>query len=587
MTFNFEKLRTPKYIFFIYMAASILLIMIFRFIFPVSDEPLPIYSFSWRLTLGFIEVFNLFPALALSALVIPFGLASFEENYQSFSDLFFKRLSVSVIIAIFAAIIYGIIFFLISPMVNNHAGNMRFSGELYKQAKKNAIESRDAGEWYEAARYISICDYIWQESKELESLKDEITVNYHLQLSNERDERRNARANLTRDRRGGVIWPLKGENIPVSAYEAIAMSREAFDKEQYFSAHWLANLANRLAVRNSAEAEYAARLANEAWEKISSLEPTDRESRIYELFNMKLSGYLAMEIDDWIRAYYIFQKLSVFTPDDPDVMNYLAASEAGAKETAFFIDEMELAFGEILNGTVFSLPNGEERAVLRFSSLTKNDDIAYGVGFEYMSFDANMRPLSAASSRYAKLIPVIYDRPMILILTHALDRYNEDGNFQSEWFYGSPPVGGILLDISFDDLMLISNAHMGLGSLQINELFSAADKLNNCGFVSHVFHAEILNRIGSALFFLPIAIFVIILAWRYRARTRPRYLFAVMLLILPVVFHGFVFLYRSVINSSAIWLVLNIGFSTSLFVYIAALAVTLFISLISLAGQHT
>jgi len=585
--FNAEKLRSPQFIFIIYMAVFIILIMILRFVFPGSDDPLPIYSFNWRIIQGLLEVFNLFPALALSALVIPFGLASFEENYNSFSDLFFKRLSVSVVIAICAAVIYGIIFFLVTPMLKNYEENMRYSGELYKLAKKRAIESKDAGEWYDASQFLSICEYIWHDSKELEALKDETIINLEKQLSDEQKERVMSRAVLTRELRSPEIWPISEDYRPVNAAEAIAMSREAFDKERYFDAHWLANLGNRLAGRNSVEAGYAARLANEAWDKISSLEPTDRESRIYELYEMKLSGYRAMEIDDWIRAYYIFLHLSALTPDDPDVKNYFAASEQGAKEIAFFIDEMELALGEILNGAVFSLPKEEERVVLRFSSLTATEDIAYGIGFEYMHFDANMHPAAAASSRYAKLVPITLDKPMILVLTLALDRYNEDGSFQSEWHLGSPPVGGILLDISFEDLMLISNVRRGLGNLQINELFAAADKLGESGYIAHVFHAEILNRIGSALFFLPIAIFVIILAWRYRAKQRPRYLFFLLLPILPVVFHGFVYLYRSVINSSAIWLVLNVGFSVSLAVYIGVLAVSLFISLISLAGQHT
>jgi len=45
-----------------------------------------------------------------------------------------------------------------------------------------------------------------------------------------------------------------------------------------------------------------------------------------------------MESDDWIRAFYIFQELLTYTPDDPDARNFYAASEANAKNTAFFIE---------------------------------------------------------------------------------------------------------------------------------------------------------------------------------------------------------------------------------------------------------
>ena len=585
---NIEKLNAPKFIFIIYVAASALLVMIFRFIFPGSESPLLIYSREWRVIQGVLEVFNLFPALALSALVIPFGLASFEENYQSFSDMFFKRLVSSVIMAIFAAVLYGVIFFFALPMVKNQEENLRYSGELYKLARQSAQKHRNAGEWFEANEFINICDRIWYDNPEMSALKDEITINLEELRSRENMEEFRARAALNRERYRADISPLPEGQHPVNATQAITMSRVAYREERYFDSHWLANLGMRLAVIGSAEEASAVRLASDAWNMISSLAPNQRETRLYEIFNLKLSGYQAMEAGDWIRAYYIFQELLTYTPDDPDAKNYYAASEIGAKETAFFIDEMELSFGEILNGAVFSLPVNNGRAVLRFSSLTTSLDVAYGFGFEYMEVDLNSSLRSSAASRYAKIIPHNLNGKMqTLVLTHALDRSDEENDFQSEWFFGSSPAGGIFLDVSFEELLLIVGTRRGLTNLQIDELFNASSQLGNAGYVHEVFQAEILNRLGTALFFLPMAIIVIVIAWRYRARKKPRYLFILLLPVLPIVFNGFVFLYRSVFNTMGIWLVLSIGFSAALVVYIVTLAVSLFVSLIVLSSQHS
>ncbi|MDR2543557.1 MAG: hypothetical protein LBC80_08965 [Treponema sp.] len=585
---NIEKLRSPRFIFFIYIAVSVLLIMIFRFIFPGSPAPLLIYSRSWRLIQGLLEVFNLFPALAFSALVIPFGLASFEENYQSFSEMFFKRLVSSVVTALIAAVIYGIIFFFAFPMVKNHEENLRYSGDLYQLAKRNAQEHKDKGEWFEASQFIRICDRIWHNSPELTSLRDEVAIKLNEQLASKSMEEFHARAALTRDRHRAEIMPLDIEQQPVNATQAINMSRAAFSEERYFDAHWLANLGVRLAIRGSAEAANAARLASDAWNMISSQAPNQRETRLFEIFSLKLSGYQAMENDDWIRAYYIFQELLSITPDDPDAKNFYAASEIGAKETAFFIDEIELSLGEILTGPVFSLPGASGRAVLRFNSLTTTADIAYGFGFEYMEFDVYSVPRASASSRYAKLVPfTLNGKQQILILTHALDRFDKDNYFRGEWVLGSPAPGGILLDINFDDFMLIASVRRGLTNLQIDQLFTASNNLTNAGYVHQIFQAEILNRLGTALFFLPMAIIVIVIAWRYRAKKKPRYLFALLLPVLPVVFHGFVFLYRAVFNTLGIWLVLSIGFTAALVVFIVTLAVSLFVSLIVLSAQNS
>jgi len=588
MSIDVNKLRSPQRIFFIYVFVSALLIMIFRFIFPGSPAPLLIYSRDWRLTQGLLELFNLFPALAFSALVIPFGLAAFEESYQSFSDMFFRRLLVSVITAICAAVVYGIIFFLALPMVKNHEENLRFSGELYQLAKRNAQECRDTGEWHEASQFLAICDRIWYNSPELAALKDEVAIHLEEQVSEEIEERSHARAALARDWRSAEYSTLSESQQPVDAAQALSMSAAAFEDRRYFDAHWLANLGGRLALSGSPEAVSATRLASEAWNMIASQAPNQREERLAQLYEIKLSGYQAMDSGDWIRAYYIFQELLSYTPDDPDVKNFLAASERGAKEYAFFIDEMKMSLGEISNATVFSLPDRNGRAVMRFSTLTTNTDVAYGIGFEYMKFDAYLSPQAGVSARYVKLLPFkLNEKPQMLILTHALDRSDKNNSYKSEWFFGSETSGGIIVDISFEDFLLISNVRHGLSNLQIDELFTAANKLDNAGYIYQIFQAEILNRIASALFFLPMAIFVIVIAWRYRAKARPRYLSVLLLPVLPVIFNGLVFLYRAIFNMLGIWLVLSVGFTPALIIYIVFLGLSLFISLIVLAAQHS
>jgi hypothetical protein len=588
MTINSDKFRAPHFIFILYVLVSALLVMIFRFIFPGSESPLPIYLLNWKLLRGVLDLFDLLPALAFSALVLPFGMASFEENYKSFSDMFFKRMLVSVVTAICAAVVYGIIFFLVFPMLKNYEENLRFSGELYYLAKKSAYERKDAGDWQEASQFLAICDNIWFNSPEFDDLRDDVEINIVRLQSEESRERSNARQAITSEWRGADISPLSGNQQPLDSAQAIAMYADAFREERYFDAHWLATLAGRLAQRGSPEASTAARLAGEAWNRISSQAPNRMETRFYQLYNLKLSGYQAMTAGEWIRAFYIFQELLSLTPDDPDAANFLAASERGAKEYAFFLDEMELAMGEILTGAVFSLPSGTGRAALRFFSLTTSEDVAYVMGFEYMKFDINSSLLTSVSAPYAKLLPFNLDeKSQVLVLTHVLDRTNQNNSYEGEWLVGRKDAGGIILDVSFEDLLLLSNVRRGLSNLQIDELFSASSKLDDLGYIYQIFQAEILNRFGSVLFFLPMEIFIIILGWRFRAKTKPRYLFVLLLPVLPIVFHGFVFMYRSAFNIFGIWLVLSLGFTAALIVLIAALGLLLFLSLIILAGQHS
>jgi hypothetical protein len=583
-----DKLRSPVVIFFIYVFVSVIFIMVFRFIYPGSDTPLWIYSRTWRFLKGFQEVFDWFPALAFSALVVPFGFVSEEEEFQSFSDIFFKRLINSVLIAISAAVLYGLIFFLLLPMLKNKEEDLLYKGEMYQLAKTYAQERKSTGDWYEVSRFLAVCDIIWPGNMELNDLRAEVEVNLSKQRSEENLEKERARAALLREWRNADVSTFSGSQ-PLNAVQAISMSTEAFEEQRYFDAHWLATLAGRLAVAGSPEASNAARIASASWNLIASQEPNQMERRMYDIYHLKLSGYQAMNTGDWIRAFYIFQELLTITPDDPDASNFFAASERGAKEYAFFLDEMELSIGEILTGAVFSLlTENDGRVVVRFHRLTTSTDVAYGIGFEYMSFDEDARPVASTVSRYAKILPfTLNNNQQVLVLTHALDRDNEKNNFDSEWLLGNKTPGGIILDVSYDDLLLLSYVRYGLPNLQINELFLASDKLNDKGYVGQIFQAEILNRLGCVLFFLPVAIIVITIGWRFRVKTKPRYFFVLMLPVLPVVFHGFVFMYRSIINTLGIWLVLSFGFVPALAGFIVVLAFSMFISLITLAAQHS
>ncbi|MDR2542449.1 MAG: hypothetical protein LBC80_03250 [Treponema sp.] len=597
MAINFDKLRTPQSICIIYVLLSSILILIFRSFFIGSEAPLVIYARSWRSIQGMSYVLNLFPALVLSGLVIPFSFFSgfIDDKQQSFTEAFSRRFFASVMTAIFAVIVYAIIFFFTLPMLKNQEENLRFNSELYHLSKNNAIESIEAGEWDAAAQYINICNLIWLNSPELTDLKDRVNHRLEARVFEQSDERALARTALARDRRDtgmqAGIAPSESQ-YAVDATDAIMLSRAAFNERRFFDAHWLANLGKRLAPDGSAQENAAARLASEAWNMITLQAPTQREEQLFRLHNMKLSGYQAINSERWIEAFYIFQELLSLTPDDPDVINFLALSERHAVRSAFFIDEMNMSFGEIINSALYSLPSDNGRMVMRFSALTISSDFAYGMGLEYMKFDEYNNLLASVTSRYAKLLPfTIDDKPQILVLTHALDRNNEENASKSEWLFGSERYSGIhqtffVLDMSFEDFIVASHIRRGLSNLQIFELFNAASKLKTIGYIPQVFHAEILNRLGSVLFFLPIAIFAIILGWRYRAIKKPRYLLIPMLLVLPIVFNGLIYLYNAVSNTLGIWLILSIGFMPALILFIVIFTLLLFISLLVLSAQQ-
>jgi hypothetical protein len=626
MSINPEKLRSPHAIFILYVLITGVIIYVLRYIFPPAI-PLIIHAKDWRTIHGFLEVCNFFPALALSAIVIPFGLAAVEENFPSFSEMFFKRLVPSLLVAIFSAVIYAALFFFAIPVLKDKEDALRYEGEMYNIARERIQVHIKADEWVEASQFLEICDKIWPVNRDLDNQRYEIEVALDRIKTLENEGKAMAREEVSRDWRFSDLRPstfhsanvpvlsvaelsaigispdmlggfrqseVREDQRPLAAAQAISMGEAAFRDRRYFDAHWLATLGARIAPNGSPQEVNATRLASQAWNAIASQSPNRRELEQFALYSLKLSGYQAMADQDWIRGYYIFVELLSKSPDDPDAQKFIEVCRKGLLEYAFFIDEIKLSFGNILNGALYSLPGSigsgtkgdNGRAVVRFTSLTLLDDYAYGTGFEFMEFNLASHPIASLKAPYVKLLPItIDDKQQIMVITHALSRFDKNLSWESEWQIGkkSPTL---LIDISYEDFLLLSQVRRGLHSLQINELFAASRKLTYAGYISQIFEAEILNRLSSVIFFLPVAIIAIVIGWRYRARAKPRYLFILMLPVLPVVFHGLVHLYRSILNTVGIWLVLSFGFSTALVLFIVCLVVILLISMIVLAAQH-
>ena len=592
MSINKETILSPPVIFIIYVTIACLFILVFRLIFPGETAPLPIFSHDWRVIQGLLDIFALFPALALSALVIPFGIASSEENsYTGFSKHFFQRLIAPLMTAIGAATLYALLFFLILPLTQNYGENLRFKGNVYHLAKERAQTHAQNGKWLEVSQFIGICDSIWKDSPEIANLRNDLEI--HLQeLLFEQYEQKESSKNLN----SASVSALPGQGKPMNAADAIAMSERALNEERPFDAHWLATLGERIAKAGSVESAKATQLAARAWNQIESQQPTSREARVYSIYLLKLSGYEAMVSGDWIRAYYIFKELLELTPYDPDAVNFFAASEKGTKEVAFFVDEMEVSLGEMFTGTILSLPinqnRGRDRYVLRLSSLSSAPDYAYGTGIEYMVFDANAQPRLYLQAPYAKFLPItLNDQPQTLVLMRALDRNDRSKRWEPEWSAENntvyqPETAQITLNISYETFLMLSEIRQEPSNLHIETLFTASKIAGEAGYIPEVFHAEILNRLGACLFFLPMAVITIIIGWRLRAKSHPRYLFVLSLPVLPIVFNGIVHLYRNVLNVIGVFLILNLGFSTALTVFIVSIALAFFFSLILLAAQH-
>jgi hypothetical protein len=499
------------------------------------------------------------------------------------------------------------------------------------------------GKWGEAAGFLAIAGQIWPGGGELADMwnKTEIELEGERIREEGRERELLEKSQAAEGSSLGIeaadfpgrndppAVPLAAGRRPLNTLEALDMAAAAMGEERYYDAHWLAVLGAQLARRGSPEEASASRAAGLAWEKIASLAPNAREQELYARFQLKQSGYQAMVAGDWIRAYYIFRELVERSPGDPDVRNFLRQSEEGTRTTAFFTDEMGRNVGSVLTNAVFSLPyqprgGGVGRGIIRFNSLSLYQDYAYALGVEFICFDGGDRPESRLYAPYAKIIPMtLGGRPRVVVLMRALDRDNKNRRWEPEWSSLEAPArraavtvdnpgaaGGflrsaigdsqIMLDLNFENFTLLCYTWRGLADppgssgrispldgFSLGDLFAGLQALSPYGYVAQVFEAEIIYRLCEPLFFLPLAVIVIIIGWRFRALSHARYVFVPMLFILPLVFYGLLHIYRHILNILGIFSVLNLGFPLTLIIYCLSAGVLFVLSLVVFVSQHS
>ena len=577
-----DAFLSPVGIFFIYVLSCFLAIMIFRFIFPAEAPPLTYFTFSWRIVSGFLDFLALFPALALSALVIPFGFkVRPREMINPFSTKFFQTLKSSIVAAIVAAAIYGALFFLALPLARDYQANLRFQGELYHLAREQAQQHAIRGEWTQAAQFLAISERIWPGGYQVAFLQEE------------------AQRRLQQMREDAAFFdaapppsPIAIGPQPLTVTEALALAQVAMSEERFFDAHWLATVGGRLANPGSPEMAAAIRLAGLAWDQVNSLAPTAAETAAFNTFRLKLEGYLALNAEEWIRAYYIFLELLDISPADPDVHRFFAMSVEGLSQVAFFIDDMDMAMGAIMTGAVFSLPLDSGRAVLRFSSISMLADSAYGMAAEILAFNHAGQLLWSMEAPYAKMIPLsgtAHSRPRTVVLLRALDRLDADRRWEPivESFGQSAPDNALVaFPVAWSDFALLSNVRRGMDALSVVDILRAAENLGAYGYKPEIFQIELIRRFSEPALLLLLGILAIVLGWRFRPFRHPGFMGILMLGAMPVVFYTAINLCRGLINNLAIWAVFSLGFMTAALFFAALVIALLILFLIILSSQH-
>lgn len=327
-------------------------------------------------------------------------------------------------------------------------------------------------------------------------------------------------------------------------YKLYQKAQEAYDKKEWFNAHYYSELGIKLATPKDPNLEELKKLSTSAWNNLTEYHNLAK-SKGQLLFEKKYEGYLALVQKDDLKAYYIFRELYLSSREmqsDPDVVFYLEIAENRINERSFFVDEtFELKSFESANDVYFSYEFADgSRDVIYFKGMTAvastGNSIQYLRALTVVSVDRSGEVFRTMTVPYAKVLPVsvktltpttkalmgIDDSidyvPYILLKSVGRDTpdlHNEPlYTYQNGETATTPEY--LLLSIPYDDFLILENTAGSPDSMTLPALFKLTHMAEKYGFCTEVYGQSFMNRAYYPLWILVIFILLASFGWNNR-----------------------------------------------------------------------
>lgn len=327
-------------------------------------------------------------------------------------------------------------------------------------------------------------------------------------------------------------------------YKLYQKAQEAYDKKEWFNAHYYSELGIKLATPKDPNLEELKKLSTSAWNNLTEYHNLAK-SKGQLVFEKKYEGYLALVQKDDLKAYYIFRELYLSSREmqsDPDVVFYLEIAENRINERSFFVDEtFELKSFESANDVYFSYEFADgSRDVIYFKGMTAvastGNSIQYLRALTVVSVDRSGEVFRTMTVPYAKVLPVsvktltpttkalmgIDDSidyvPYILLKSVSRDTpdlHNEPlYTYQNGETANTPEY--LLLSIPYDDFLILENTAGSPDSMTLPALFKLTHMAEKYGFCTEVYGQSFMNRAYYPLWILVIFILLASFGWNNR-----------------------------------------------------------------------
>ena len=327
-------------------------------------------------------------------------------------------------------------------------------------------------------------------------------------------------------------------------YQYYLKSKEAFEKKEWFNAHYYAEVGIGLASPKDPNLEGLKKLATTSWNNLTEYHNMEKNED-QMIFDRKYEGYLALVENDDLRAYYIFTELynsSREFQSDPDIVFYRKIAENRINEKCFFMDEtLELETFEDANDIYFSYkyPDGSQD-VIYFKGVTTvagtGKSIQYLRNLSICSIDKEGKLFRTMNVPYAKVLPISVEslssmtkslmgldesvKSVPYIMLKSVNRDGPTDQSLPEYTYYQKMEETypehLIFAISYDDFLLLETSMHNPGIIPLTTLFKLLSRAVKYGFSAEVFESVFLNRVFYPFWMVVVFLLLATFAWNNR-----------------------------------------------------------------------
>lgn len=522
---------------------SLIVCLIIGFVLNVPFEVSKNSVFLYKILTGLELFVKYLPVFIIAAFILTFSVHlghHCEGSIVRFSQAMVERFKKIMIFSLILTFIITMSNEVFGTFIDRKKQSIIENQKILNEYLKVGNNLFNNGFYERAKRYGNVALTLQPNSKEAVDLIDRAEV----------EIQRNENSNLRFKIYESVEEAEKVDKVVINpeqineVYSYYLKAKDAYDKKEWFNAHFFAETGISLATPKDPNLEDLKKISNSAWNNLSEYHNLEKNEE-QQIFDKKYEGYLALVQKDDLKAYYLFKQLYMSSrqmQSDPDVKFYLEIAENRVNEKSFFIDEtFELESFENANDIYFACNYKDgTKDLVYFKGMTcvqeTGNSVQYLRDLTIITIDNEGNFYRKMNVPYAKVLPVSVKNipPSVkqlmgieddvesipYLMLKSIERERENSEVFPVYTYSDGSVGNkpeyLLLSMPYEHFLMLENFKNNVTSIPLPQLLKLAKISEQYGFLEEMFTQSCLDRLFYPIWILILFLLISTFAWNNR-----------------------------------------------------------------------